>query len=82
MFSKKSDKFKEIKNIDGVKNILEKTPEKVLVNIEKTASYDKIIHNIIQTLLKNNCRIRSITPTSPTLDEVYQYYLRQGGKKQ
>lgn len=82
IFSKKSDKFKEIENITGVQNIVKKTSEKILVNIEKTASYDEIIHNIIKTLLKNNCRIRSISPTSPTLDEVYQYYLRQGGKKQ
>ena len=80
ILSKKSDKFKEISKILGVQNILEKSYEKVLINIDKTVSYDEVIHNIIQTLLKNECRIRSITSLTPTLDEVYQYYLRKGVK--
>ncbi len=80
ILSKKSDKFKEISKISGVQNILEKSYEKVLINIDKTVSYDEVINNIIQTLLKNECRIRSITPLTPTLDEVYQYYLRIGVK--
>ena len=81
ILSKKSDKFKEISKIIGVENIFEKSDEKFLININKNASYDEIIHNIIQSLLKNECRIRSITPVTPTLDEVYQFYLRKGGNK-
>lgn len=82
VLSKRSDKFNEIQIISGIKNILEKSSEKILVDINKNASYDDVIHNIIQSLLKNNCRIRSITPVNPTLDEVYQYYLRKGGGTQ
>lgn len=81
VFSKKSDNFREINKISGVQNILEKSYEKILVNISKTTSYDEVIHKIIQTLMKNECRIRSIAPVDPTLDEIYQYYLRKGGSK-
>ncbi len=80
VFSKKSEKFKEISKISGVQKILEKSYENYLVNIDKNANYDEVIHNIIQNLLKNECRIRSINPVTPSLDEVYQYYLRKGVK--
>jgi ABC-2 type transport system ATP-binding protein len=82
ILSKKSDKFKEINKLKGIQNIIEKSDKKFLININKNVSYDEIIHNIIKTLLKNECHIRSITPVTPTLDEVYQYYLRKGGYKQ
>ena len=82
ILSKRSDKFNEIGKISGVQKIIEKSSRKILVNIEKNGDTDEIIHNIIKTLMENNCRIRSITPTEPSLDEVYQYYLRKGGVKQ
>jgi len=81
ILSKKTEKFKEINNLIGVQNILEKSDNKFLINIDKTSDSDEIIHNIIKTLLKNDCRIRSIAPTNPALDEIYQYYLRKGGDK-
>ncbi len=80
ILSKKSDKFKEISKLNGVQNIIEQSYEKILINIDKTVSYDDVIHNIIKTLLKNGCRIRSINPITPTLDEIYQFYLRTGVK--
>lgn len=78
ILSKKSDKYNEISKISGVKKLTEKSSEKILVNIEKTADSDEIIDKIIKTLLENKCKIRSITPVSPTLDEIYQFYLREG----
>jgi len=78
ILSKKSDKYTEINKISGVKKIIERSSEKILVNIEKTADSDEIIDEIIKTLLENKCKIRSITPVSPTLDEIYQFYLRKG----
>ena len=80
VLSKKSEKFKEINKIFGVQSILEKSYKNYLVTIDKNVSYDEVIHNIIKTLLKNQCHIRSITPITPSLDEVYQYYLRKGVK--
>ena len=82
IFSKKSDKYNEINKIAGITGVFEKSFERILVNIEKTGDTDEIIHNIIKTLLKNNCRIRTFNFVSPTLDEVYQYYLKKGGVKQ
>jgi len=82
VLSKKSDKFKDINKLRGIQNIIEESDKKFLININKNVSYDEVIHNIIKTLLKNECHIRSITPVTPTLDEVYQYYLGKGGNKQ
>jgi len=78
VLSKKSDKFNEINKISGVKNIIEKSSKRFLIDVEKTADIDETVHEIIKNLLKNNSRIKSITPTSPNLDEIYQYYLRKG----
>jgi len=77
--SKRSEKFGQISKIDGILNIIEKSPEKILLKIEKAKNSDEIIHNIITTLLENNCKIRSISPVSPSIDEIYQFYLRRGG---
>jgi len=80
IFSKKSEKFIEIEKISGVKSITKKSDDKLLVKIEKISNIDEIIHKIIKALLENNCKIRSIKPLSPSLDEVYQFYLGKGGK--
>lgn len=77
--SKRSGKFGEISKIDGILKIIEKSPEKILINIEKAKNSDEIIHNIIKTFLENDCKIRSISPVSPSIDEIYQFYLRRGG---
>jgi ABC-2 type transport system ATP-binding protein len=82
ILSKKSDKYNEISKISGVKGLIEKSKEKIIINIEKTADSDTIIDEIIKTLIKKNCRMRSITPLSPTLDEIYQFYLRRGVNNQ
>ena len=78
ILSKKSDKYNEISKISGVKKLIEQSKEKFIVNIEKTSDSDKIIDEIIKTLIEKNCKIRSITPLSPILDEIYQFYLRKG----
>ena len=77
--SKRSEKFGEISKIDGILRIIEKSPEKIILNIEKAKNSDEIINNIITTLLENDCKIRSISPVSPSIDEIYQFYLRRGG---
>jgi len=79
ILSKRSEKLYEINNISGILNIIEKSAENIIVNIEKTKNSDEIIHNIIKTLLINDCKIRSISPVNPSIDEVYQFYLRRGG---
>jgi ABC-2 type transport system ATP-binding protein len=80
-FSKRSETFHEIQKIPGVKEIIEQSKEKIVVTLEKTTDTDAITNMLITTLLKNNCHIRSITPTHPSLDEIYQFYLRKGGKQ-
>jgi len=80
VLAKKADIFHEIKKIEGVESIIERSPQKYLINVGKNVDADEITNTIIKTLMKNKCRIRSISPTSPSLDEVYQYYLRRGVK--
>ena len=79
ILSERSEKLYEMNKIDGILKIIEKSAENIIVNIEKTKNSDEIIHNIIKILLENNCKIRSISPVSPSIDEIYQFYLRRGG---
>jgi ABC-2 type transport system ATP-binding protein len=82
VLSKKSKRFDDIKAISGVKEIIEKSSKKFIIHLTKGYDTDEVIHNIITQLLNNNCRISSITQITPTLDEIYQFYLRRGVIKQ
>lgn len=80
VLSEISNKFKEFRNIKGIKRIIKKSENKFLINIEKTVDTDEITQKLIEDLLKHDCKIRSVAPLSPTLDEIYQFYLRKGVK--
>ena len=81
VLSKKSNKIKDFSKIKGIKNIIKKSESKFLISLEKNADSDDVTQKLIESLLKDSCKIRSIIPLSPTLDEIYQFYLRKGGKK-
>ncbi|MFO7677825.1 MAG: ATP-binding cassette domain-containing protein [Thermoplasmatota archaeon] len=79
IFSKKTDEYKNIQKITAVKEIIEISNERYIIQLDKNADSDAVTNEIITMLMENNCMIRSITPVSPSLDEMYQYYLRKGG---
>jgi len=81
ILSKNSGKWDKINNINGVKKVVEKSSNVFIIDLARDIDNDKIIHNIITNFLKNNCKIRSVSSLIPSLDEIYQYYLRKGVSK-
>ena len=81
VLSKNSGKWNKINDISGVKKIIERNPNEFIINLDKTIDNDEIIHKIINEFLRSNCHIRSVSILSPSLDEIYQYYLKKGGDK-
>jgi hypothetical protein len=70
-----SGKWQDLKSIKGVRSLEQPSAGKLVVHLDSEADVDEAIHSIIQGLLKSGNRIRSVTPLSPTLDEVYLKYV-------
>jgi len=81
ILSKNSGKWDKINDINGVKKVVEKSSNVFIIDLARDIDNDEIIHNIITTFLKNSCKIRSVGSLTPSLDEIYQYYLRKGVNK-
>lgn len=81
VLSKNTGKWSKINNIKGVKKIIEKKPNEFIIHIDRSIDNDEIVHKIISEFLKNNCHIRSVNILTPSLDEIYQYYLTKGESK-
>ena len=80
--SKSSGKWESIKKLQGVKNIFERRGNNFIVTLNSDADSDSVIHKIILEFIKNKNQIRSIKILTPSLDEIYQYYLRKEVKVQ
>ena len=81
VLSKNSGKWNKVNDIQGVKKIIERNSNEFIINLDKSIDNDEIIHKIINEFLRSNCHIRSVGLLSPSLDEIYQYYLKKGGGK-
>lgn len=82
VLSKNTGKWSKINDIKGVKKIVERNPNEFIINLDRSIDNDEIIHRIISEFLKSNCHIRSISMLTPSLDEIYQHYLKKGVSKQ
>lgn len=78
VLSHNSGHCKELESLRGVTNVEEPTKNSFLVHLDRQADVDETIHELIQSLLKLGCHIRSVTPVFPSLDEVYLQYIRKG----
>jgi len=76
ILSRNSGRWKELNSLQGVTNLEETVPNKLLVHLDKRVDMDETIHHLIHGLIKLDCRIRSFNPISPSLDEVYLQYIR------
>lgn len=77
--SQSSERWKELESIEGVEDIENPTPERLLINLETGVDLDKVSHKLVKNLLDLDCKIRSFTPVAPKLDEVYLDYV--GGRR-
>ena len=78
VLSRDSGRWKKLKSLKGVKSLEQPAPNRLLVHLDSEADINKTIHNLIQGLMKLNCRIRSFAPVSPSLDQVYLQYIEGG----
>jgi ABC-2 type transport system ATP-binding protein len=72
-------KGQDLESIIGVRSVEQPSAGKLLVHLDAQADVDEAIHSIIQSLIKSGNRLRSVTPLSPTLDEVYLKYVEEDG---
>lgn len=76
--SKTSDRLEELESLDGVGKVERRDSKRLLVRLTKDVDIDEISHEIIRKLIDLDCRIRSLTPVYPDLDEVYLKYVGVG----
>jgi ABC-2 type transport system ATP-binding protein len=79
-FSKKLKGWTVIRDIPGIDDIQETSDNTVMITLAKTGDTDTITHQILKTLIEQDCRLLSFAPLTPSLDEIYQHFLRKGGK--
>ncbi|MGC9555061.1 MAG: DUF4162 domain-containing protein, partial [Thermoplasmatota archaeon] len=54
-------------------------PRRLVVRVAGDADLDETGYRVMRELLDRGCRIRSFTPVTPSLDEVYLRYV--GGEQ-
>ncbi len=77
--SQSSEGWKGLESIEGVEHVENPTPGKLLINLETGVNLDRVSHELVKNLLDLDCKIRSFTPVTPKLDEVYLDYV--GGRR-
>lgn len=80
VLSHDSGRWKKLESLTGVTSLEQLAPNRLLVHLDSEADIDETIHNLIQGLINLDCHIRSFTPVSPSLDEVYLQYVGGGEK--
>lgn len=73
-----SDKWQEFKSIENVKGVEQAGPGRVLVILESGADADKVIDEIVQSIVRLKIKVRGATLLSPSLDEIYFNYVQEG----
>lgn len=73
-----SDKWQEFKSIENVKGVEQSAPGRVLVILEPDADADKVIDEIVQSIVRLRIKVRGVTLLSPSLDEIYFNYVQEG----
>jgi len=72
------EKWQDLGSIENVKEVEQPMPNKILIILEEGANVDQVTNETLQYLVKTGGRIRSISPVSPTLDELYLRYVEGG----
>ena len=75
VLSHDSGKWQELESVNGVSSLEQPSKGKLVVHLDGEADADETIHSVIQGLIKSGNRVRSVIPSSPTLDEVYLKYV-------
>lgn len=75
----KNEVNKEIFNdFSDLEQVEEKNDSHYILHFKNTVDLDEVTHLIIEKLINSGSRIRSIAPVIPTLDEIYENYVKGG----
>ncbi len=73
----KNEMSKDIFNdFSDLNQVEEKNDSHYILHFQNTVDLDEITHSIIEKLIQSGSRIRSIAPVIPTLDEIYENYVK------
>ncbi len=76
VLSKKARRTDELQEIEGVEGVDFTDPEKLILRIKIKTDSDEVIHRAVLKLIEQGGQIRSISPASQSLDEVYLKYVQ------
>jgi ABC-2 type transport system ATP-binding protein len=76
--SHNSGQYRELSSLEGIAGLEQPELNRMVIHLDGKRDLDETIHDVIKTLIKMGCRIRSIKPKTPGLDEVYLQYLKRG----
>ncbi len=76
-FSYLTEEWTTLNTVSGIKKIEPKSPDRLIVSIEKNVDLDEISHIILKRLIEFGCRIGSFKPIVPNLDDVYLKYITE-----
>jgi ABC-2 type transport system ATP-binding protein len=72
-----TDKWQQLGKIRGVKDVVQPSPGKILVNLETGVDPDEVTDALVQSVVKLEIRIRGIGLLEPSLDEIYFNYVSE-----
>ena len=62
-------------SLAGVQRMEETAPRRLRVRLTSAADPDEVIHRLLVGLIDRGCRVRSLNPVMPSLDQVYLQYV-------
>jgi ABC-2 type transport system ATP-binding protein len=72
-------RWKELASLAGLTAVVEVAPGRLLARIGAGADVDATVHAILAGLLERGCRVRSLGPITPNLEQLYMRYVQGGG---
>ncbi len=66
-----SGRWGELESLSGVATTKQPSPNQLLISLHTDVDMDETIHSVLQGLIDSGCRIRSLYPLSPNLEQVY-----------
>jgi len=75
-----NDNWQELKALKGLKSVEQASPGRLLAKLDANADADEVVNSLIQNIVKLKIKVRGVTLLSPSLDEIYINYVREGEK--
>jgi len=78
VLSGKGSKLPALEGIDGIEHMDETGPNAYRIFLRNADITDQVTNQVLVALVKSKCMVKSITPVTPTLEELYIRFLAGG----